>query len=244
MRRTIVVTGASRGIGLAIAQSLLADRAQVTAIQRTISAELRALEENYADTFRLVQGDCTDESTIQRAIQETRNSFGAIHGLVFNAAATVVVGTIAELPLDAWQQTFDVNVFGVIKFLRHALPVTEDDARVVFVSSAVSEEITFKATGPYSASKAALNSLNRTLAVEQPGKVCVAVHPGSVNTVMRNEFLSKAKPYGSESELRGGEDIVIEPEDPGRAIASLALRAPRDLSGRYIRWDDPVLSRL
>ncbi|EJD45363.1 NAD(P)-binding protein [Auricularia subglabra TFB-10046 SS5] len=240
MRRPIILTGASRGIGLAVAQTLLAEGAQVTAVQRSISAELRALEENYADTFRLVQGDCSDDGTIKRAIQETLNAFGGIHGLVFNAATNGPIGPIAELPLDAWQKTFDMNVFGVVKFLRQALPVMADDARIIFISSAAWGEVTFKAGGPYSASKAALNSLNRTLAVEQPGKVCLAVHPGNVGSVMHYDYVRDAKPYNPE--LLAGPDIVIEPELPGRVIARLALRAAPELSGKYLHWDDATLT--
>ncbi|EJD45360.1 short-chain dehydrogenase [Auricularia subglabra TFB-10046 SS5] len=240
MPHTIIVTGASRGIGLATAQALLAGGAQVTAVQRTISAELAELREKHARAFRVVLGDCTDGTVINRVIQETLDAFGAIDGLVFNAGTVGPIGTIAELPLDAWQNTFDTNVFSIVKFLRQALPVVADDARIIFLSSVAWGEVTFSAGGPYSASKAVINSLNRTLAVEQPGKVCVAIHPGGVATVMHRDFARDAKPYNPE--LLGGPDIVIEAELPARVIAKLALRAPPELSGKYLHWDDPVLT--
>ncbi|EJD45348.1 NAD(P)-binding protein [Auricularia subglabra TFB-10046 SS5] len=229
-----------RGIGLATAQALLAEGAQVTTVQRTISVELRALGKEYASTLRVVQGDCTDDTVINRVIKETLDAFGAIDGLVFNAGTIGTIGTIAELPLDVWQKTFDTNVFSIVKFLRQALPVVAEDARIIFLSSVAWGEVTFSAGGPYSASKAIINSLNRTLAVEQPGKVCVAIHPGGVATVMHRDFARDAKPYNPE--LLGGPDIVIEAELPARVIAKLALRAPPELSGKYLHWDDPTLN--
>lgn len=116
-------------------------------------------------------------------------AFGNIHGLVFNAASNGTIGPIGELPLDAWQKTFDMNLFGVVKFLGQALPVMADDARIIFVSSAAWGEVTFKAGGPYSASKAAVACITSTLAVEQPSKVCVAVHPGNVRSVVSTNDL-------------------------------------------------------
>lgn len=241
MAPTIIITGASRGIGLAATQFLLADGAQIVTVQRSISPELQVLEKKYPGALRNIQGDFSVEDTIQRAIKEALGTFGSIDGVVFNAAAgSYSVTPIETLALADWQRTFDINVFGVVKFLKEILPVLKDGSKIVFVTSNASE-LGVVGIGPYSASKAALNSINRTISAENPGIVAVALHPGSVRTEMQKDFASQAKGVLPEAVLGKLFEDALEPEVPGRIIANLALRAPAALSGKYIHWNDPVV---
>jgi len=112
---------------------------------------------------------------------------------------------------------------------------------VIFISSGAAVGGT-AAWGPYNASKAALNSLARTLANEEPDIISVALRPGAVNTNMQatlravggeqmlpEEFERFTKLY----ETSG----LVKPEDCGYVIASLALSAPKELSGKFVSWD-------
>ncbi|EJD42130.1 NAD(P)-binding protein [Auricularia subglabra TFB-10046 SS5] len=243
MAPTIILTGASRGIGLAATHFLLADGAQVVTVQRTTSPDLKALAQKYPKTLRIVQGDCTADDVIRRAIQETLQTFGAIDAVVFNAATASGVGYVEKLALAEWQKTFDINVFGVVKFLKEVLPVLKDGAKIVFVSSAASEH-GVAAAGSYSASKAALNSLNRTVATEHPNLICVSLHPGPVRTEMQQDFVTQAKNVLPEGTLETLFVKLLEPEEPGRVIANLALRAPAALSGKYLHWNDPAVESI
>lgn len=180
MAPTIIITGASKGIGLAATQFLLADGARVVTVQRSVSTGLTALASEYPTTLRIVQGDSTAEETIKSAVREALDSFGAVDAVVFNAA-TAHVGQVEDVALGDWQKTFDVNVFGVVRFLREVLPALKDGSKIVFISSVASENALLGAA-PYSASKAALNSINRTVAAEHPGIVSVSLHPGNVRT--------------------------------------------------------------
>ncbi|EJD42118.1 NAD(P)-binding protein [Auricularia subglabra TFB-10046 SS5] len=243
MSPTVIITGASKGIGLAATQFLLADGACIVAIQRSITKELSSLQGAHPKTLRVVQGDSTDPEIIARGIQEALKTFGPIDTVIFNAATNSAVGPVAALPLEGWQKTFDVNLFGIVRFLRAVLPELRDGARIVFISSAASEggPITL---GPYAASKAALNSLNRTLAAENPGKICVAMHPGPVRTEMTGSFAEQAKDYFSESAMAQLYEGLLEPEVPGRVIANVALRAGAELSGKYLHYNDKLLAEL
>ncbi|EJD42129.1 NAD(P)-binding protein [Auricularia subglabra TFB-10046 SS5] len=244
MVSTVIITGASRGIGLAAAQFLLAGGANVVTVQRTTSPDLTTLLKKYPKTLHNIQGDFTAEEVISRAIRESLEAFGTIDALVFNAAAASAVGRVDNASLADWQKTFDVNVFGVVKFLKEAIPTLKDGAKIIFVSSAASEN-SLPGAGAYGASKAALNSLNRTVAAEHPNLTCVSLHPGVVRTEMHLGFMDQAKDFLREAKLDGVfVESVLEPDVPGRIIANLALHAPKELSGKYLRWNDPDLASL
>ncbi|EJD42131.1 NAD(P)-binding protein [Auricularia subglabra TFB-10046 SS5] len=236
MTPTVLITGASRGIGLAVSQFLLADGAQVFTIQRTATPDLKALVEKYPLKLRVVQGDCTSDEVIYNAIQEALHTFGAIDAVVFNAASFSGIGPVADVPLADWQRVFDINVFGVVKFLKELLPVMKDGGKLVFISSAAAEHGTL-ASGAYSASKAALNSINRTVAGEYPNLICISLHPGV-------GFTAKAKDVLPEDTLDQLLVGMLEPEVPGRVIADVALRAPQSLTGKYLHWNDPALASI
>ncbi|EJD42132.1 NAD(P)-binding protein [Auricularia subglabra TFB-10046 SS5] len=238
MAPTVLITGASRGIGLAATQFLLADGAQVVTVQRTTSPGLKTLAETYPTRLRNVQGDCTAEEIIKGSIREAMDTFGTIDAVVFNAAAAYGIGHVEQLSLEDWQKTFDVNVFGVVKFLKEVLPVLKDGSRIISTSSAAAE-LGIIGASPYNASKAALNSINRTVAAEHPSKICVALHPGA----MQQAFVVNSKGILPDSLVDMFPEL-LEPEVPGRVIADLALRASPALSGKYMHWDDPLLASL
>lgn len=241
--RTIIITGASRGIGLATTRLLLEDGANVVAVQRSAPSELQALQKQYPSTFRAIQGDSTDETVLKSAVAETQKAFGAIDSVIFNSAVSGDVGKVDQVSLETWQRTFDVNVFGVVKLLREVLPVVKDGARLVLVSSAASE-YGMPGMGVYCASKAALNSLNRTVAAENPKLVSVAIHPGTVRTPGEEKLVAEAGEFITEEMKQLMQQRILEPEFAGRIIANIALRAPAELSGKYLHWDDPAISAL
>ncbi|EJD45322.1 short-chain dehydrogenase [Auricularia subglabra TFB-10046 SS5] len=241
--RTIIITGASRGIGLATTRILLQEGTNVVAVQRCSPPEHEALQKQYPDTFRTVQGDSSDETVLKRAVREAQEAFGAIDSVVFNSAISGDIETVAKLSPETWQRTFDVNVFGVVKLLREVLPVVKDGARLVLVSSSAAEAAV-PGVSVYAATKAALNSLNRTLAAESPKFISVAIDPGTVRTPGEQQLLADVANF-IPPEMRGLlEQNSLEPDVAGRTIANLALRAPAELSGRYVQWNDPVLSGL
>ncbi|KAG6893458.1 hypothetical protein C0992_009878, partial [Termitomyces sp. T32_za158] len=126
-----------------------------------------------------------NESSLNDAIVRAERRYKHIDGLILNAGLLEPLGPIGGgSPLSAWKNHFDVNFFSLVTALKAGLPAlrkSELGGRVVFVSSgsAVKGSVGW---GPYSAGKAAMNSLCRTLAEEEPTVISVALRPGMVDT--------------------------------------------------------------
>lgn len=246
-RPVVIVTGASKGIGLAVTKILLTEfHATVVSLSRSTTPELEQLAQAHSDNLLVIPCDVTDVPAVDQAVSATLQKYQHIDGLVLNAATLEPMGKIAspDISLDAWKHHFDVNVFSLVTTLRATLPELRKSGmggKVVFVSSGSATGGT-AGWGPYNASKAALNSLCRTLAQEEPEVVSVAVRPGRVDTAMQGLLRSAGKPhmklddyqkYATEHE----NGKLIKPEDPGYVIAALAIRASSTLSGQFVIWD-------
>ncbi|TFK43463.1 short-chain dehydrogenase [Crucibulum laeve] len=239
----ILVTGASKGIGLAVTKHLLyIFSANVVAISRTVTPELEALK---SDSLLTVTGDVTDEHAWPLIIQRTLQKYNAIDGLILNAGTLDPLCRIGDdTPLDSWKKHFDVNFFSLVTALKATLPVlrkSELGGRVVFVSSGAAVKGT-AGWGPYNASKAAMNSLSRTLAEEEPDIKSVAVRPGMVDTGMQHILRESGGIHMAEEAHKmfvrtHAEGKLVKPEDCGHVIAALAIKAPKSLNGQFVSWD-------
>ncbi|KAI0771590.1 short-chain dehydrogenase [Trametes elegans] len=243
----VLLTGASKGLGLAIARILLENlSANVVALSRTKTPELRRLGDTHADSLLALECDVTDASALRTSVSRGLEKYKHIDGVILNAGVLEPLGKIAseDISIDQWKQHFDINFFSLVTALRATLPELRKSplgGRVVFVSSGAATGGT-PSWGPYNASKAALNSLCRTLAQEEPDVTSVALRPGMVDTPMQ-ELIRNRGPSTMDSELlkkftdahEKGE--LVKPEDAGHVIAALALKAPKTLSGQFVNWN-------
>ncbi|PBL02447.1 NAD(P)-binding protein [Armillaria gallica] len=240
----VVVTGASRGIGLAVVKILLETfEANVVAISRTRTPELEVLA---SDGLLHIQCDVSDEPSLARAISQAEQHFSYIDGLILNAAALEPLCRIGDsTALSAWKTHFDVNFFSLITAIRSALPAlrrSDIGGRIVFVSSGSAVKGT-AGWGPYNASKAAMNSLCRTLSEEESKVISVALRPGVVDTDMQTMLRTaggesmSAKDYQKFLNYQAKGEL-LSPDLPGRVIAALSLQAPASLSGQFVAWND------
>ncbi|KDQ12732.1 hypothetical protein BOTBODRAFT_34192 [Botryobasidium botryosum FD-172 SS1] len=245
MSPVVLVTGASRGIGFATANLLLEIfSARVVTISRTLSPELKSLVEKYPNSLTTIQGDIASPNVHFQAVSAALESYGGLDALVLNAGTTEPFGRIAspDLAVDSWKSHFDVNFFSLLHTLQAALPhLRERKGRVIFISSGAAVGKT-AAWGPYNASKAAMNSLARTLANEEEDIVCVALRPGVVDTDMQTSLRAKGGETMSPKEFERfitlhKNSALVKPEDCGHVIASLAVSAPKELSGQFVSWD-------
>ncbi|KAJ2936914.1 hypothetical protein H1R20_g183, partial [Candolleomyces eurysporus] len=241
----ILVTGASRGIGLAVTRHLLLQfKAVVVALSRSCSPELYELGLAHED-LNIVACDVADEHALANAIHSAAQKHHGISALVLNAGVLEPVGKIGDnAPLSEWKRHFDVNFFSLVTAVQSALPSLRKNplgGRIVFISSGAAIKGS-AAWGPYNASKAAMNSLCRTLAEEEPSITSVALRPGMVDTTMQAEIRSTGgsvmPPEDYQKFLKVHADgKLVKPEDCGYVIASLAVRAPKSLSGQFVSWD-------
>ena len=191
--RVALVTGANRGLGFETSRQLLAKGLTVVLAGRDDAALERArrsldrAEQHRALTVRI---DVTDVESIAAAQQAITDRAGPVDVLVNNAAVLLMENDdVLSIATDAYRQTFDTNVFGVIEVCRvFAPPMTRAGyGRIVNVSSGAGQLATMSTYAPaYSMSKAALNAFTRILAhtYENSDVLVNAVDPGWVRTDM------------------------------------------------------------
>jgi NAD(P)-dependent dehydrogenase (short-subunit alcohol dehydrogenase family) len=217
--KTAILTGASRGLGLALARAL-AERGWRLVIDARGAEALEAARTELAAVTDVaaLPGDVADLRH-RRALIEAAG--GRIDLLVNNAS---VLGpspqpALAEYPLDVLEHVFRVNVLAPLALVQLALPSLSPAARILNVTSDAAVE-PYEGWGGYGASKAALEQATSILAAEHPDLRIYAVDPGDMNTQMHQEAFP-------------GEDISDRPP-PEESVPGLLELIEGDLrSGRY-----------
>ncbi len=113
------ITGASKGLGLALVKRLLAEGFKVAATSRKMSELTEAVGTH--DSFLPLEVDVTGEASVKEAINKTISKFGSLDAIVNNAGYGLP-GALEELPLEDIKKEFEVNVFAMINVIRQALP--------------------------------------------------------------------------------------------------------------------------
>ncbi|MFC7721131.1 SDR family NAD(P)-dependent oxidoreductase [Nonomuraea recticatena] len=183
--RSVVITGAGTGIGRAIAERALKEGALVTAVGRRRAA----LEELATDgPAQAVPEDVAAPGAADRIVRAAVERFGALHGVV-NNAGLARFGRLEEADLEEFDRMLAVNVRAPAELIRCALPHLRAVGGAVVNVSSVGGVLSMPGRSCYGASKAALNSLTRSLARELAPEVRVnAVLPGPVDTPMWQEL--------------------------------------------------------
>jgi NAD(P)-dependent dehydrogenase (short-subunit alcohol dehydrogenase family) len=183
------VTGASKGLGLALVKKLLAEGFQVAATSRSEKSLIEAVGgEN--ENFLPLEMDLLNEQSVQQSINKTIETFGKIE-VVVNNAGYGQMGTLEELSDEESRQNFDVNIFGVLNVIRNLMPQLrrQRSGHIFNISSIGGYTANFAGWGIYCATKFALAGLTESLAAEaKPFGINVSVvYPG----YFRTNFLSK-----------------------------------------------------
>src|SRR5262249_27241956 len=192
-----VITGATRGLGRALAEHFAALRHTVAGCGRSAEAvaELRQ-SPGAPHEFEVV--DVTREDRVKAWAQQILASRGAPDLLVNNAAAINRNALLWEVPAAEFDQVMDVNLKGVANVLRHFVPAMITRGRGVIVNlSSGWGRATAPEVAPYCASKWGIEGLTRALAQElPPGLAAVALNPGIIDTAMlRSCFGAKASNF-------------------------------------------------
>jgi NAD(P)-dependent dehydrogenase (short-subunit alcohol dehydrogenase family) len=205
--RVALVTGANRGLGLETSRQLLAKGLTVVLAGRDDAALERARRalaplEQRAMTVRM---DVTDVETIVAAQRSVAERAGSVDVLVNNAAVLLFENDeVLAIPQEAYRDSFETNVFGVIEVCRVFAPgmAQAKYGRIVNVSSSAGQLATMSTYAPaYSMSKTALNAFTRVLAhtYRASGVLVNAVDPGWVRTDMGGPSASRSPQEGADT---------------------------------------------
>ncbi len=246
----VIVSGASRGVGAATARWLAKAGSAVTLIARSADAlETVANEvQRLGGASLVVKADVADAGVCRSAVAKTLDRFGRLDAVVNNAAMVEPLAPVSDSDVDLWRYNIAVNLLGPFYLIRAAIDdLRQQNGRIVNVSSGAAT-ISVENASAYCAAKAALNHFSRVLAAEEPRLTVMAVRPGVVDTRMQDTIRQKGAGVMSAEQLAYYQNLkaggqLEKPEVPGRALAWLALHGPRELSGQFMNYDDPRISR-
>ncbi|KAI0803802.1 short-chain dehydrogenase [Xylaria sp. FL0064] len=246
MSKVFIVTGASRGLGLAIAQALLRESHKVFLVARSEDG-LRELKTQHGDSVDYTSADLADLKVAPRIVESALKAFGKIDGVVLNHSTVSPIKKIFDSDAEEWRQTFDTNFFSVLALVKESIPeLRKSNGRAIFVSSGASSKA-YIGWGAYGTSKAALDHLCAHLAVEEPSITSVTVSPGKVDTAMQKQIREEGH-IGMPPEVHASfvaeheEGRLLNPNQPGTVIAKLAIAATKALAGKHYRWDAAELA--
>jgi len=225
---TAIVTGGSRGLGLALAASLVTDGWHVVVDARnteeldlaTKMLETQATQATQG-SIRGVSGDVTDDAHRRALVAAALELGGGVHLLVHNAShlGPSPQPRLAAYPLADFARVYEVNVVAPLALTQIVLPALRPRACILAVSSDAGVEA-YEGWGGYGSSKAALQHLFAVLAVEHPDLRVYRVDPGDMNTRMHQEAFP-------------GEDISDRPPPEASVPGLRALIDGDRPSGRY-----------
>jgi NAD(P)-dependent dehydrogenase (short-subunit alcohol dehydrogenase family) len=189
--KVIIVTGGTSGMGAA--SSLYFAEMGATVVAASIQEdEGKAIEEKIGEQGgggKFIYVDVADEESVKALVKETIESYGRIDA-VYSNAGVWGKGLVTDFDEAIWNKVMGVNVKGALWVAKHCIPVMEKNEKggVILTTTSVAAQIAFPAHALYCASKAALEALVRSLAVDHAGKIrSVGISPGTIETPMLAE---------------------------------------------------------
>lgn len=238
MSQTALITGASSGIGKAIALELAGQYSKIAITSYHNPKALKNTQELLSDLgveCIACPGDCGDPSFVQQFVSDIISQWGQIDTLVNNAGISYV-GLLTDMSVEEWQTILSTNLSSVFYYCHEIIPhmVHNHQGRILNISS-VWGEVGASCEAAYSATKGGINALTQALGKElAPSRIAVnALSCGAVRTDMNSCFspeelsvLEEEIPYGR----------MAFPEEAAQ-MAIRILTAPIYLTGQIIRFD-------
>lgn len=239
--KTILITGASRGIGAAAARAFAEAGANVVLSARSRDA-ISSLAESIGGSAHAVPCDVSRFQDIARAVNVCIDRFGSLDALVGNAAAIEPISHLEKADHNAWSQSLDINVKGVFYGIRAAMPImrASGGGTIITIGSGAASHA-LEGWSSYCASKAAVAMLMLCANKEgrDAGIRAMSLSPGTVATQMQRKI--KASGINPVSQLDWSEHIP--PEWPAKTLVWMCTEDADEFVGREIQLRDSEIRR-
>lgn len=239
--KTVLITGASRGIGAETARAFAAAGANVALVARSQEA-IADLAGEIGERAIAVPCNVARFNELSATVETVVGAFGALDVLINNAGVIEPIGHMAEVHPDDWGQVIDINLKGVFNGISAALPVMKSagGGTILTISSGAAHH-PIEAWSHYCASKAAVDMLTQCLHLEEGGNGirAIGLSPGTVATQMQREI--KASGVNPVSQLDWEDHIP--PDWPAKALLWMCGSEADGYLGREVSLRDEDIRR-
>jgi 2-keto-3-deoxy-L-fuconate dehydrogenase len=231
---TAIVTGGGSGIGQAAARLLAARGARVAVLDLQPGDEL--------DGITPITADVTDDASVRLAVDTAADRLGGVD-IVVNNAGIGAIGTVADNPDDEWHRVYDVNVVGLVRVTRAALPCLRASAHAAVVNTcSVAAVAGLPQRALYSATKGAVLALTLAMAADhvQEGIRVNCVNPGTADTPWVGRLLDQAgDPAAERTALNARQPLgrLVTADEVAAGIAYLAGPLAASVTGTALAID-------
>lgn len=239
--KTVVITGASRGIGESSARLFAEAGAKVALLARG-AEDIERIAGEIGENALAVPCDVSDFAMVDAALEQAAETFGSLDVLINNAGAIEPISHLASSDPEDWGAVIDINLKGVYNGMRAAVPrmVAQGGGSILTISSGAAHN-PIEAWSHYCASKAAVAMLTRCLDLEERSKGirAIGLSPGTVATQMQREI--KASGINPVSKLEWSDHIP--PEWPARTLMWMCSGAADAWLGDEISLRDEAIRK-
>jgi 3-oxoacyl-[acyl-carrier protein] reductase len=232
----VIVTGGSRGIGLAIVQALVRDDYTLIAIARQETRELAAAREQASGSIYFMPFDLSEIGKIHELVRDLRERFGPIYGLVNNAGLGTE-GILATMPEPSIENLVQLNVVAPLVLTKYVVRsmMNEGAGRIINISSIVADT-GYNGLSVYAATKAAMIGFTKSLAREvgRLGITVNAVAPGFLETELTATLSDEQRQRVAR---RSALQRLADVHDVAEAVAFLLSDKARNITGTVLTVD-------
>lgn len=248
--QVVIITGAGRGIGLAVARLFAQQGATVVLVDRQaeLGEEAAAAITTAGGQAMFVLADITQPDQVERMVSQTLATYGQIDVLVNNAGVNPSA-LLWEMPLSMWYDVININLTGTFLCSYYAVPAMLDRGGAIVNISSVLAQATLAGQTAYTASKAGLLGLTRAMAIDlAPRQVRVnCILPGSTDTPLMWGYRDKSE-VPQEVQQQAAKDgplgRVAPPEEIAPAVLFLASQASSYITGTAFAVDGGLLAKI
>lgn len=226
--KVVLITGASGGIGSALARLLAKKGALLALMSRSVNT-LNELKEELGNSALVVAGDVGDEKSAEKAVKNTASHFKKLD-IIINNAGSAYHGSIEHMDMMAFDSMMKTNVYGVINMIQHALPYLKKTKGMIVNISSVASKRAIPMLGAYSGSKSMVDAISDALRVETMGYGIKVLNfcPPEVDTDFAKNA-AKERGVDFEAQKNWRRVMTLKPEKVARMIVNGIEKEKREI---------------